>query len=80
MWVGGISYPQFFAAHTRSRLSCTAASGRPTMWKWVLIGLDAGAVGLELNNVGVNAIHCRGVSCRASGVWETEGQTRHTKA
>ena len=35
MWVGGISYPQFFsAARTRSRLSRTAASGSPTVWKW----------------------------------------------
>ena len=32
MWVGGISKPEFLiAARTRSRLSRTAASGRPTV-------------------------------------------------
>src|SRR6266498_1159307 len=31
----GMSYPQFLsAAFTRSRLSRTAASERPTVWKW----------------------------------------------
>lgn len=34
VWVGGISKPEFLmAACTRPRLSRTAASGRPTVWK-----------------------------------------------
>ena len=58
MWVGGISYPQFFsAARTRSRLSRTAASGRPTVWKWSSSHLDAGDVDFHFNNAGVDAIN-----------------------
>ena len=45
------------AARTRARLSRTAASGRPSGVKVVLIALDAGAVDLDLDDVGIDSVN-----------------------
>ena len=58
MWVGGMSYPQFFsAARTRSRLSRTAASGRPTVWKWSCSDLMPEQSTSTSDEIGVDAIN-----------------------
>ena len=50
------------AARTRSRLSRTAASGRPTVWKTILLRNHAAIVHLDIDEVGVDAVNSRAES------------------
>ena len=55
------------AARTRSRLSRTAASGRPTVWKTSFSATDAAIVHLDIDEVGVDSVDSRAVSFEEHG-------------
>lgn len=55
---GGISYPLFLSAdRARSRLSRTAASGKPTVMKCASSDLIGDTIDLDLKQVGVDAVN-----------------------
>ena len=55
------------AARTRSRLSRTAASGRPTVWKIVFFRNHAAIVHLDIDEIGIDSVDSRAVSFEKHG-------------